>query len=140
MRKVKMFWLGIKQEQSHVYTNKCFTILNFSQFTLLNHDPTNKFERKLQKIIRKLKLKLPSNIYPNIYPSGSCPGKFYGTAKIHQMSPNKWYCAAFNYPTYNLKHWNCCNISFVKVLSIIIVTTKWIWIHSEQLKIIGTNS
>ena len=42
----------------------------------------------LQRVIRKLKPKLPSNIYSNIYPSGSCPGKFYGTAKIHKMSPN----------------------------------------------------
>ena len=53
----------------------------------MNHDPTDKFERKLQRVMRKLKPKLSSNIYSNIYPSGSCPGKFYGTAKIHKMSP-----------------------------------------------------
>ena len=59
-----------------------------SQFTQLNHDPTDKFERKLQRFIKKLKQKLPLNIYSKIYSSGSCLGKFYGTAKIHKMSPN----------------------------------------------------
>ena len=72
----------------NTYTDKCFSILNSSQFTQLNHDPTDKFERKLQRVIRKLKPKLSLNIYSNIYPSGSCSGKFYGTAKIHKMSPN----------------------------------------------------
>ena len=67
------------------YTDKCFSILNSSQFTQLNHDPTDKFERKLQRVIRKLKPKLPSK---SIYSSGSCCGKFYGITKIHKMSPN----------------------------------------------------
>ena len=35
-----------------------------------------------------MKLKLPWNIYSKIYPTGSAPGKFYGTAKIHKLSPN----------------------------------------------------
>ena len=35
-----------------------------------------------------MKLKLPSNIYTKIYPTGSLPGKFYGTAKIHKLSRN----------------------------------------------------
>ena len=72
----------------NTYTNKCFSILNSSQFTQLNHDPTDKSEQKLQQVIRKLKPKLLPTIYSNIYPSTSCPGKFYGTAKIHKMSPN----------------------------------------------------
>ena len=33
-------------------------------------------------------MKLPSNIYSKIYPTGSAPGKFYGTAKIHKLSPD----------------------------------------------------
>ena len=33
-------------------------------------------------------MKLPPNIYSKIYPTGSAPGKFYGTAKIHKLSPN----------------------------------------------------
>ena len=35
-----------------------------------------------------MKLKLPSSIYSKIYPTGSVPGKFYGTAKFHKLSPN----------------------------------------------------
>ena len=35
-----------------------------------------------------MKLKLPSNIYSKVYPTGSAPSKFYGTAKIHKLSPN----------------------------------------------------
>ena len=35
-----------------------------------------------------MKLKLPSNIYSKIYPTGSAPGKFDGTAKIHKLSLN----------------------------------------------------
>ena len=72
----------------NTYTNKCLLILNSSQFDQLNHDPTDKFEQKLQRVIRKLKPKLPSKIYSNIYLSVSCAGKFYGTGKIHKMSPN----------------------------------------------------
>ena len=34
-----------------------------------------------------MKLKLPSSIYSKIYPTGSAPDKFYGTAKIHKLSP-----------------------------------------------------
>ena len=60
----------------NTYTDKCFLVLNMSQFTQLNHDPTYKSERKLQQVIRKLKPKLQSNIYLNIYPSGSYPCKF----------------------------------------------------------------
>ena len=26
--------------------------------------------------------------YSNIYPTGSCPGKFYGTAKVHKLPEN----------------------------------------------------
>ena len=33
-------------------------------------------------------MKLPSNIYSKIYPTGSAPSKFYGTAKIHKLSPD----------------------------------------------------
>ena len=40
---------------------KCFSILNLSQFTQLNHDPTDKSEQKPEQVIKKLKLKFPSN-------------------------------------------------------------------------------
>ena len=64
---------GVIIMNQNAYTDKYFSILNSSQFTQLNHDPTNKSERKLQRVIRKVKLKLLSNIYPSV----SCPAKFY---------------------------------------------------------------
>ena len=70
------------------YLEKCFTLLNTSQFNKLTKDPTHATERKIQRVVRKMKLKLPSNIYTKIYPTGSLPGKFYGTAKIHKLSRN----------------------------------------------------
>ena len=70
------------------YLEKCFTLLNTSQFKRLTKDPTHATEWKIQRVVRKIKLKLPSNIYSKNYPTGSAPGKFYGTAKIHKLSPN----------------------------------------------------
>ena len=70
------------------YFEKCFTLLNTSQFNKLTKDPTHATERKIQRVVRKIKLKLPSNIYLEIYPTGSAPGKFYRTAEIHKLSPN----------------------------------------------------
>lgn len=34
-------------------TDKCFSILNSSQFTQVNHDPTDKLEQKLQQVLEK---------------------------------------------------------------------------------------
>ena len=70
------------------YLEKCFTLINTSQFNKLTKDPTYAAERKMQIVVRKKKLKLPSNIYSKIYPTGSEARKFYGTAKIHKLSPN----------------------------------------------------
>ena len=54
----------------------------------LTKEPTYATERKIQRVVRKMKLKLPSSIYSKIYPTCSAPGKFYGTAEIHKLSPN----------------------------------------------------
>ena len=35
-----------------------------------------------------MKNKLPSFVHSKIYPTGSSPGKFYGTAKLHKFSNN----------------------------------------------------
>ena len=35
-----------------------------------------------------MKSKLTIDEYKQLYPSGSSPGKFYGTAKIHKLSNN----------------------------------------------------
>ena len=41
----------------------------------------------IQKAVRKIKNKLSPKEYLNIYPTGSSPGKFYGTAKKHKLTP-----------------------------------------------------
>ena len=61
------------------------SILSTSQFAELDHDPNAYIEGKVQRTLRKIKSKLPSSVYSKIYPTGSLPGKFYGTAKIHKF-------------------------------------------------------
>ena len=33
---------------------------------------------------------MPQNVSSTLFPSGSCPGKFYGTAKIHKFLTNNF--------------------------------------------------
>ena len=71
------------------YTEKCMKILNTKQFFKLQKDPTKNIEMKIQKAVRKIKNKLSPKEYLNIYPTGSSPGKFYGTAKKHKITPTE---------------------------------------------------
>ena len=70
------------------YTNKCLEILETDQFTKLNHDPTKSVEGNTQQLLRKFKSRLSQKEYYQLYPTGSCAGKFYGTAKIHKLPPD----------------------------------------------------
>ena len=70
------------------YTGKCLELLQTNQFMKLNHDPTKSIEGKIQRVLRKVKNRLSSKEYYQLYPTGSCAGKFYGTAKIHKLPPN----------------------------------------------------
>ena len=63
-------------------------MLNTKQFKKLDNDPTKTTERKIQRMLRKIKPKLSEHEYKVLYPSGTSPGKFYGTAKIHKISRN----------------------------------------------------
>ena len=69
------------------YHEKCLELLNTDQFTKLNHDLTKKIEAKIQRVLRKIKTNITSQDYSRLYPTGSYPGKFYGTAKIHKILP-----------------------------------------------------
>ena len=42
----------------------------------------------MQRILRKIKSKVSEQEYKPLYPTGSRPGKFYGTAKMHKLSLN----------------------------------------------------
>ena len=70
------------------YTEKCLSILQTEQFTKLRHDPTKSIESKIQRELRKLKTRLTIQQYRQLYPTGSNPGRFYGTAKLHKLPPN----------------------------------------------------
>ena len=59
-----------------------------NQFTKLSTDPTKKTEEKIRRVLRKIKRSLSTQEYSTIYPTGSCPGKFYGTSKVHKLSEN----------------------------------------------------
>ena len=57
-------------------------MLNTKQISV---DPTKK---KGAIVLRKIKSKLKIQEYHGLYPTGSCPGKFSGTAKIHKLKIN----------------------------------------------------
>ena len=63
-------------------------MLGTKQFSKLDNDPTSKLESKIQRTLRKIKSKLPEKVYRKLYLTGSCPGKFYGNAKVHKLLTN----------------------------------------------------
>ena len=69
------------------YHEKCLELLNTDHFTKLNHDPIKKIEPTIQMLLGKIKTNLTSQEYSRLYPADSYAGKFYGTAKIHQILP-----------------------------------------------------
>ena len=73
---------------SSKYTEKCLGLLENNGFAKITDDPTKRIESKIQRCVRKLKSKITKEEYSKLYPTGSNPGKFYGTAKIHKLSYN----------------------------------------------------
>ena len=67
------------------YTEKCLNILDAKQLRKLSKDPTTTLERKMQRVLRKIKCHLKEKGYRKLYPTGSKPGLFYGTAKVHKL-------------------------------------------------------
>ena len=63
-------------------------LLNSEQFVRLIEDPTKNNERKVQGMLGKIKPNLTDQEYKRLYQSGSAPGKFYDTAKLHKISIN----------------------------------------------------
>ena len=79
---------GVVLMDRTVYLEKCLDILDTNQFTKLNTDPTKKTEEKIQRALQKIKRSFSTQEYSTIYPTGLCPGKFYGTAKVHRLPEN----------------------------------------------------
>ena len=69
------------------YEEECLALLNTNQFVKLSRDPTKQIETKIQRVLRKIQTNISLQEYSRLYPIGSSPGKFYGTAKIHKLSP-----------------------------------------------------
>ena len=63
-------------------------MLSTKQFTVVENDPTKPLESKIQRTLRKLKSKITDQEYKHLYPTGSQPGKFYSTAKMHKLPVN----------------------------------------------------
>ena len=79
---------GVVVMDKHKYREKCMSLLTTKHCKQVDRDPTKTVESKVQRSLRKLKSKLSSYEYKKLYPTGSCPGKFYGTAKLHKLPVN----------------------------------------------------
>ena len=70
------------------HTDKYLAMLSTKQFLSVETDPTKTLETKVQRILRKIKSKVSEQEYKRLHPTGSRPGKFYGTAKMHDLPLN----------------------------------------------------
>ena len=66
----------------------CMEHLNTDNFKQLETDNTKAVEDSIQRALYAVKDAIGEEEYRKIYPSGSNPGKFYGTAKVHKLKPD----------------------------------------------------
>ena len=71
------------------YIEKCMEHLNTDNFKQLKTDNTKAVEDSIQNALYSVKDAIGEEEYRKIYPSGSNPGKFYGTAKVHKLKPDE---------------------------------------------------
>ena len=76
---------GVVIMDSNKYTEKCMELINTNNFRKMECDNTKDVEKSVQEALLKIKGAIGEETYRQIYPSGSNPGKFYGTAKIHKV-------------------------------------------------------
>ena len=76
---------GVVIMDSSKYIEKCLGLLDNEKFVKITDDPTKRIECKIQRCVRKIKNKTSKTEYLELDPTGSSPGKFYGTAKIHKL-------------------------------------------------------
>lgn len=67
------------------YLEKCEEFLNGDRFDRIEGDPTARFEIQVQELLLSMKGKFDATTYRKLYPTGSRPGLFYGTAKVHKL-------------------------------------------------------
>ena len=78
---------GIVIMDANKYIDKCMEMLNTDNFQKVGENKTKEVEEAVQKSLFNIKKAIGGEKYKEIYPSGSNPGKFYGTAKIHKVKP-----------------------------------------------------
>ena len=78
---------GVVIMDSNKYTEKCMALINTDNFRKIQGDNTKQVEESVQRALLKIKDAIGEDKYKQIYPSGSNPGKFYGTAKVHKVKP-----------------------------------------------------
>ena len=66
------------------YNEKCLSIVQSKQF-----DSTKTLECKVQRTFRKIKNVLNENDYKKLFSTGSRPGSFFVTAKVHKLQSNQ---------------------------------------------------
>ena len=71
------------------YTEKCLSIVESKLFRKLEKDSTKTLESKVRRTLRKIKNVLSEDDYKKLYHTGSRPGLFYGTAKVHKLQSNQ---------------------------------------------------
>ena len=64
------------------------SLLSSNQSIHISNDPTKSLKSNIQRTLRKIKSKLSEQEDKKLYPTRSCPGKFYGTTKIHKFPVN----------------------------------------------------
>ena len=123
---------GVVLMDRHKYTDKCLALLSAKQFITLTNDPTKTLESNVQRTLRKIKPKFTEQEYKKLYPTGSCPWKFYGTAKIHKIPVNgnsndlpiRIIVSNINTATYNLAKYLTKLLAPLRKLEYIIKSTK----------------
>ena len=116
----------------HKYTVKCLAWLSTRQFTTLTNDPTKTLDGKVRRTLRKTKSKFTEQEYKKLYPTGSCPGKFYDTVKIHKIPVNgniddlplRPIVSNINTETYNLPNYLSKLLAPLRESEYIIKSTK----------------
>ena len=79
---------GVVIMDRSIYTDKCMSLLSSNQSIHISNDPTKSLKSNIQRTLLKIKSKLSEQEHKKLYPTGSCPGKFYGTTKIHKFPVN----------------------------------------------------
>ena len=67
------------------YSSKSTMFLSGEEFELLENDPTQSFQGRVQRTLLNMKKKFTPAQYKRLYPSSSRPGLYFGLAKVHKL-------------------------------------------------------